>query len=133
MRRSSWTQDDHTVYLVVDDSQKIGTGRETAHTGTDLDTVVQKMLSGECGNPTRVIAFKTYERCSKDVSVEIAHELRRRCDFWGRLPPPSIVDFIERYEGRDRWQLELRGTDRAGERRFPIPERFKSFLLGRRR
>src|SRR3954469_13329180 len=86
MRRSNWTPSivpngyDQTVYLVADDFGKNGRAwRETDCEAADLETVIQGLLSGEYSNPIRVIAFNTAER-SEDVSEDVAHELRHRCD-----------------------------------------------------
>jgi hypothetical protein len=75
---------------------------------TDLETVIQDLLSGQYKNPIRVIAFNTEERWSEDVSEDVAQELRRRCDLQMRELPVSISDFAEQHEGQDRRQLSLR-------------------------
>jgi hypothetical protein len=53
------------------------------------------------------VAFNTEERWSEDVSDDVAHELRRRCDLRRRDLPSSIQDFVERHEGHGRRQLTL--------------------------
>jgi hypothetical protein len=53
------------------------------------------------------VAFNTEERWSEDVSEDVAHELRRRCDLRRRDLPSSIQDFVERHEGHGRRQLTL--------------------------
>jgi len=75
MRRSKWTPsivpngDDQTVYLVADDFGKHGRAWvESDYETTDLETVIQDLLSGQYTNPIRVIAFNTAERWSEDVS-----------------------------------------------------------------
>ena len=115
MRRSNWTpsivpiEDDQTVYLVADDFGKIGRAwPEADYEATDLETVIQDMLSGEYSNPIRVVAFNTAERWSEDVSEDVAAELHRRCDLQMRELPAAISDFVERHEGPDRRQLTLR-------------------------
>jgi hypothetical protein len=77
MRRSNWTPSivpsghDQTVYLVADDFGRVGRAwREADYDGTDLETVIQDMLSGQYTKPIRVIAFNTAERWSEDVSEE---------------------------------------------------------------
>jgi hypothetical protein len=42
------------------------------------------------------------ERWSEDISEEVAHELRRRCDLQMRDVPFFLQDFTDRYEGRYR-------------------------------
>jgi hypothetical protein len=110
MRRSNWTpsivhnDQDQTIYLVADDFGKIGcVWRETDYyESADLKTVIQDLLTGQYSNPIRVVAFKTAERWSEDVSEDVAHELRRRCDLQMRDIPLPLQDFTDRYEGRYR-------------------------------
>ena len=115
MRESSWTPsivpsgNDQTVYLVAEDFGKLGRAwRETGYEATDLETVIQDLLSGQYNNPIRVVAFNTEERWSEDVSEDVAHELRRRCDLQMRELPVSISDFVEQHESRLWRQLTLR-------------------------
>ena len=77
MRTTSWTpsivptDSDETVYLVADDFGQIGrVWRESDYDATDLETVIQDLLSGEYRNPIRVVAFNTAERWSEDVSED---------------------------------------------------------------
>lgn len=115
MRRSNWTpsivpnEHDQTVYLVAEDFARLGRAwREADYETTDLETVLQDLLSGQYRDPVRVIAFNTAERRSEDVSEDVARELRRRCDVQMCDLPSSISDFVERYEIRDWHQLTLR-------------------------
>jgi hypothetical protein len=115
MRESSWTPsivpsgNDQTVYLVAEDFGKLGRAwRETDYEATDLETVIQDLLSGQYNNPIRVVAFNTEERLSEDVSEDVAHELRRRCDLQMHELPVSISDFVEQHESRLWRQLTLR-------------------------
>ena len=115
MRRSNWTPsivpsgDDETVYLVAEDFGRLGRAwREADYESTDLETVIQELLSDQYRNPIRVVAFNTAERWSEDVSEDVARELRRRCDLQMCELPASISDFVERHEGADRLMLTLR-------------------------
>jgi hypothetical protein len=72
---------DQGVYLVLDD---FGSGlgrawRETDVEHTDLEAVITDLLDGQCNNPVRVIGFNVAEGWSRDVSQDVAHELRQRC------------------------------------------------------
>jgi hypothetical protein len=114
MRQSSWTPsivprgDDQTVYLVADDFGRLGRSwREADYDATDLETVIQDLLSGQYHHPIRVIGFNTAEGWSQDVSEDIANELRRRCDLTMLEMPSSIADFVERYEGGRQLTLRL--------------------------
>ena len=115
MRRSSWTpsivpnDNDETVYLVADDFGRLGRAwREADYEATDLETVIQDLLTGQYSRPIRVVAFNTAERWSEDVSEDVARELRRRCDLQMRELSLAISDFVELHEDRDRLQLTLR-------------------------
>jgi hypothetical protein len=107
MRRSSWTpsiipnDNDETVYLVADDFGRLGRAwREADYEVTDLETVIQDLLTGQYSRPIRVVAFNTAEHWSEDVSEDVARELRRRCDLQMRDIPFFLQDFTDRYEGR---------------------------------
>jgi hypothetical protein len=101
--------DDETVYLVLDDFGDLGRcWRETDVEATDLETVVTDMLDGQCNSQVRVIGFNTAEGWSRDVSSDVAAELRRRCDLQLRQVPENIQEFVERHESSiDRSQLRL--------------------------
>jgi hypothetical protein len=104
MPQSGWTpsivpQDDQDVYLVVDDLGRLGrVWREADFEKTDLETVIEDLLDGQYGNPIGVFGFNTAEGWSRDVSEDVACELRRRCDLQARELPESIRDFVERHE-----------------------------------
>ncbi|WP_065754692.1 hypothetical protein [Bradyrhizobium paxllaeri] len=115
MRKPGWTPsivpsgDNETVYLVADNFGRLGRAwPEADYEATDLETVIQDLLTGQYGNPIRVIAFNTAERWSEDVSEDVARELRRRCDLQMRELPAAIASFAERHEEPDRRQLTLR-------------------------
>jgi len=115
MRASNWTPsivpsgNDQTVYLVAEDFGRLGCAwREADYEATHLENVIQDLLSGQYSAPIRVVAFNTEERWSEDVSEEVAHELRRRCDLQMRDVPSSVQDFVERHEGYAWRQLSLR-------------------------
>ena len=115
MRKTNWTPsivpNDHneTVYLVADNFGQLGRSwRESDYEATDLETVIQGLLTGQYSNPIRVVAFNTAERWSEDVSEDVARELRRRCDLQMREVPGALSDFVEQHDGQDRRQLALR-------------------------
>jgi hypothetical protein len=115
MPRTDWTPSivpygaDQTVYLVVDRFGALGTAyRETDVERTDLETVITDLISGQFNDPVRVVAFNTSEKWSQDVSAEVAHELRQRCDLQMRDVPFFLQDFVGQYEGRYHdYQLPL--------------------------
>jgi hypothetical protein len=107
MRKSGWTpsivpaDDDQDVYIVLDDFGRRGRAyRETDVERADLEAVIMDILEGQYQNPVRVVGFNTAEKWSQDVSGDVAHELRRRCDLQQRDVPFYLEDSVERYEGR---------------------------------
>ena len=107
MSRPGWTpsivpnDDDQTAYIVVDDFGSIGRSyRETDLERSDLETVIMGMLEGQYQNPVRVVGFNTAEGWARDVSADVAHEVRYRCDLQMRDVPFYLEDFVERHEGR---------------------------------
>ena len=105
MRRSGWTlsivphDDEQTVYLVVDDLGRFGcVWREADVDHTDLENVIQDLLAGEYYNPIGVFGFNPWEGWSRDVSADVAQELRRRCDLQLRHLPSNIAEFVKRHE-----------------------------------
>jgi hypothetical protein len=107
MRKSSSTPSivpsghDQNVYMVADDLGRLGAvWREADVEKTDLETVVQDLLTGQYTNPIRVISFNIAEGWSQDVSADVAHELRQRCDQQVRDVPFFLQDFVDRCEGR---------------------------------
>ena len=73
---------------VVDDFGSNGrVFREADVDQADLETVSIDLLAGEYNNPVRVVAFNTAEKWSQDVSADVTHELRQRCDLQERDVP----------------------------------------------
>jgi hypothetical protein len=114
MRKSNWTPSivpdigDHNVYLVLDDLGPNGqVWREADAEVTDLETVITDLLTGQYKNPVRVIAFNAAEGWSQDVSADVAHELRHRCDLQMRDVPFFLQGYCDRYERYRDVQLPL--------------------------
>lgn len=88
---------DQTVYLVVD---RLGAGRvyrETEVERTDLETMIDDLLTGHFYDPVRVVAFNTLEHWSNDVSKDIAQVIQDRCDIGGNPVPDHLADFVDNY------------------------------------
>jgi hypothetical protein len=90
---------DQDIYLVLDDfGGRIGQAwRETDVQSARLESVVADLLDGQYSNPVRVIAFNTREGWSRDVSEDVAHELRRRCAEQARDLPSSLEQFVDHH------------------------------------
>jgi hypothetical protein len=67
------------IYLVLDDFGQLGRAwRETDEAGANRSKLVRNLLEGQYENPVRIVAFNTGEGRSRDVTVDIADELRPR-------------------------------------------------------
>src|SRR5262244_1220746 len=84
------------IYLVLDDfGPKLGRAwRETDEEGANRAMLVRNLLDGQYEDPVCIVAFNTAEGWSRDVTVDIADELRRRYIEYDEVPP-SILKFIE--------------------------------------
>ena len=86
---------DKDIYLVLDDFGGIGRGWcGTDENGADRASLVRDLLAGEYDNPIRVVAFNTAEGWSRDVTVDIADEVRRRYVKFDDIPE-SVLAFLE--------------------------------------
>lgn len=113
MRTSNWTPSivpaaSQDYCLVIDDLGGLGrvfceADPETA----TFETVVTDLIDGQYSNPVQVVSFNTDEGWSRDISVDVAAELRRRFDLTWADIPSGIQDFLERHEITGR-QLSLR-------------------------
>ena len=114
MRQSKWAPsiipegEDQTVYLVLDDFGHLGQSwRETNVKDTNLEAVITDLLEGQYNRPVRVVDFNTAEGWARDVSEDVADEIRRRCDLQMTEVPVNPEDFVGRHESRDSNQLRL--------------------------
>jgi hypothetical protein len=99
--------EDHDVYLVLEDFGPLGRAwRETDDSESDRQTLIRDMLDGQYENPIRIVAFNTTEGWSRDVTVDIANELR---DVWSERGeiPGSVEEFIEEHATRKMAQQQL--------------------------
>ena len=94
-----WPNQD--TYLVLEDfGGRFGRAwRETDEDATDRETLILNLLSGEYKNPVRIVAFNTAERWSRDVTVAIADELRRRYVEYDEVPE-TVLEFLEANQRR---------------------------------
>jgi len=84
-----------TVYLMLDDFGELGrTYRETDARRADPETVIADLLSGQ--RPLRVVAFNTAEGWARDVSADIAREVRTRARELEQELPAAVRDSVER-------------------------------------
>jgi hypothetical protein len=99
---------DQNIYLVIDDFGRLGrVWREADVERTDLETVIQDLLEGQYKSPVGVFGFNSVEGWSRDVSEDVAQEIRRRCDLQAQDVPSTLQDFVERHEGTRQLTLRL--------------------------
>lgn len=92
------------AYLVLDDLGELGRVWRETEEEADRETLVKQLLSGEYSNPVKIITFDAREGWVRDVSREIADELRRRGH---GDTAPALDDFLARY----RSHLQVRPAD----------------------
>ena len=83
------------TYIVLDDFGDLGRAwRETDEAGANRASLVRNLLDGQYEDPVRIVAFNTAEGWSRDVTVDIADELRRRCVEYDEIPE-TVLQFVE--------------------------------------
>ena len=84
------------TYLVLDDfGGRLGRAwRETDEEATSRDVLIHDLVHGQYSNPVRIVAFNTAEGWSRDVTKDIADELRRRLLEFDEIPA-ALQDFVE--------------------------------------
>jgi len=67
------------IYLVLDDFGPLGRAwRETDEEGANRASLVRNLLDGQYEDPVCIVAFNIAEGWSRNVTREIADEVRRR-------------------------------------------------------
>ena len=97
-----WGDLDRTVYLVLNDFAGAFGGLawpETDVANTDRATLIRHLLEGQYSSPVRIVAFNTAEGWSRDVTMDIADELRRRYVEYDEVPG-SLLAFLEANQRR---------------------------------
>ena len=71
---------DRDIYLVLEDlGARAGCAwRETDEADTDLETILQNLLSGQYAYPVRIVSFNPVEGWSRDATSEVADALAQR-------------------------------------------------------
>src|SRR5215216_346580 len=84
------------AYLVLDDFGQLGRAyREVDEDKADRETLIRGLMGGQYQNPARIVAFNTSEGWARDVTVEIAREIRDRAARSGEQLSPGLQDFID--------------------------------------
>jgi|EndMetStandDraft_8_1072994.scaffolds.fasta_scaffold244674_2 hypothetical protein len=83
------------TYLVLDDLGRLGlVWRETSEEDANHETLIRELLDNQYRCPTRIVAFNTSKGWSRDVTADIADELRRRFAEYDHVPV-SVEEFLE--------------------------------------
>jgi hypothetical protein len=84
------------TYIVLDDfGALLGRAwRETDADAADRETVIGLLLAGEYSNPIRMVAFNVAEGWCRDVTMDIADEVRRRVVEHEQMSE-TLVEFLE--------------------------------------
>ena len=86
---------DQNTYLVLEDFGRMGCyWRETDADNAGRETLIRELVEGQYSHPVRIVAFNTAEGWSRDATMDIADELRRRYAEFGEVPN-SILDFVD--------------------------------------
>ena len=88
---------DRDIYLVLEDfGARAGCAwRETDEGDTDLDTVLQDILSGQYAYPLRIVCFNAAEGWSRDATSDVADALAERAANINAEISPALQNFIQ--------------------------------------
>jgi hypothetical protein len=89
--RAAWIvprEANQDTYLVLEDfGARLGRAwREADEDGTDRETLIRDLMDEQYRLPVRIVVFNTTEGWSRDVTVDIADELRRRFAEYDKVP-----------------------------------------------
>jgi hypothetical protein len=82
---------DQTLFVVIDRRDK---ATEIRIERSDLETTIGELVAGCFNDPIKVISFNTLEHWMKDISTDVAGEIRARCDIDGVMLPDYLSDFV---------------------------------------
>jgi hypothetical protein len=87
---------DRDIYLVLEDfGARAGCAwRETDETDTDLETVLQGLLSGQYVYPVRIVCFNAIEGWSRDATSDVADALAQRAVDSDEVLSAALEGFI---------------------------------------
>ncbi|WP_063694844.1 hypothetical protein [Bradyrhizobium stylosanthis] len=99
---------DRDIYLVLEDfGARAGCAwRETEEADTDLEAVLQGLLTGQYAYPVRIACFNAGEGWSRDATSDVADALAQRAIDTDRAVSDALRDFITANATR-RFDLQL--------------------------
>ena len=83
---------DQTLFVVID---RLNRTTEIQIERSDLDVAIGELVAGCFSDPVKVLSFNTLEHWMKDISTDVADEIRARCDIDGVRLPDYLSDFVE--------------------------------------
>ncbi|MBR0992827.1 hypothetical protein JQ580_19110 [Bradyrhizobium japonicum] len=83
---------DKTMFVVID---RLNQATEIRIERSDLESTIGELVAGCFNDPIKVISFNTLEHWMKDISTDVADEIRARCDIDGVRLPDYLSDFVE--------------------------------------
>ncbi|KYK47520.1 hypothetical protein [Bradyrhizobium diversitatis] len=83
---------DQTLFVVID---RLDRSTEIRIERSDLETTIDELVAGCFNDPVKVISFNTLEHWMKDISADVAGEIKARCDIDGVALPDYLSDFVE--------------------------------------
>jgi hypothetical protein len=90
----------HLIHcLAAIDGNRIPYLAERDLADTDLEQTVRDLIAGQLDSPVRVIAVDVAEGTARDVSGEVAVELRRRAQAGDLTLTAGVADFCARHAG----------------------------------
>jgi hypothetical protein len=63
--------------------------------GADRKSVIRDLVNGQYNNPVRIVCFNTSEGTSRDVSEDIARDIKDWSERKGEDLSPGLRDFID--------------------------------------
>jgi len=99
---------DRDIYLVLEDfGARAGCAwRETDEQDTDLEAVLQGLLSGQYTYPVRIACFNPGEGWARDATSDVADALAQRAVDRDEDVPEALQDFIAANATR-RFDIQL--------------------------
>jgi len=99
---------DRDIYLVLEDFGACAGSawRETDEGDTDLETVLQDIISGQYAYPVRIVRFNAVEGWSRDATPDVADALAERVANTDAEIRPALQDFIKA-NARRRLDVQL--------------------------
>ncbi|MBR0810887.1 MULTISPECIES: hypothetical protein [Bradyrhizobium] len=85
---------DQTLFVVIDRRDE---ATEIRIERSDLEATIREFVAGCFNDPIKVISFNTLEHWMKDISTDVAGEIKARCEIDGLELPDYLSDFVERH------------------------------------